>query len=189
MKNKFLKDVCAQISAVVEAEEKEPLTLEFGGEELPPDNNDEIPDSQLSGDNNLLSDIEVMVPGKIKDLVDKVPSSIIFALGILLGGSKLSLAMQTIQSNKLMRNFFFNVLLLLAMKREETAVEGNIRKLLSAQSAKAAMDRLNKIYDNLIANKEPDKMDLNILHNEIAKLIKSMPPVVLMDIKDENNAQ
>lgn len=188
MKGKFIDRVRSNITAALEANDGEPLTLEFGGEKLPDDQGS--PDSQLAGDGaKLLSDIEAMVPEKIKDLVDSVPSSIMFALSILLGGSKLSLAMQSMQSNKYMRNFFFNLILLLAMRKDQDEIESNVRKLLSGSAATAAMDRLGKVYDELIANKEPDKLDIAVLQGEVAKLIKSMPPITLKDIKGENSAQ
>lgn len=165
-----------------------PLTLEFGGETLP---EDDSPDAQLSKDGGTAADIEALIPNKIKDLVDNAPSSIMFALSLLLGGSKLSVAMQSLQSSRGMRAFMFNVVLLLALKKDDDEVTQNLKKLLSAQSAKAAQDRLGKVYDALLANKETDKIDLNTLHGEMAKLIRGMPPVTLRDIEldGENNAQ
>lgn len=165
-------------------EDKAPMTIEFGGEKLPAD--EETPDAQLASQSNTLADINAMVPTKIRELVDKAPASIMFAVSVLLGGSKLAIAMQSMQSNRLMKNFFFNVVLLLAANRTDDNVEKNIRKLFSPAAANAAIDRLDKVYDELIANKtETDRLDVATLHDELAKMIRSMPAFVLADIDSE----
>ena len=179
-------------TATPSPDEKKPLTLEFGGEQLPDpeeDSSNEAPDEQLAQDSTTLADINAMVPTKIQDLLRTVPSSITFAVSVLLGGSKLAMAMQTMQMNKPMRNFFFNLILLLAAHKEKSEVSSNLSRLFSPAAAKAASDRLSQVYDKLLANKTgDDHLDVTVLQDELMKLIRTMAPMSLegVDVREKS---